>query len=242
MRALAISVDEKRFETIKQILAKDVRFEALNNKSLGIKLLPCPGDIDFFFVGCDYRCELRFCFEKFIFLSEYKQIPFLMINPLCLRIEDQLPELFLISCLEDYTLSPDQEKIFSKIKAWVDHSIFSGRLFHPASLHYKILEVQRIILSNPRLKDKVASLGGRVNLSPTWLSSKFKEISGMPLETFILKKKLCYSLWKIISTQQPIKTIALEIGYKPLSFSKRFHDFYGVAPSAIRKRPSFLLS
>lgn len=242
MRASAISVDEKRSKTIKQVLGKEVRFEMLNIESADKNLLFCPQNIDFFFVGCDYRCELQFCLKKFIFLSEYKKIPFLMINPLCLRTEVQLPELFLISGLEDYTFTADQEKILDKIKAYLDHSIFSGRLFHPSSLHYKVLEVQRIILSNPGLRGNVSSLAARVNLSLSWLSSKFKEISGVPLETFILKKKLCYSLWKIISTQEPIKTIALEIGYRPLSFSKRFHDFYGVAPSAIRKRPSFLLS
>lgn len=242
MRALAISVDEKRFETIKQILGKDVHFEVLNIKSSDKNLLLCPHNIDFFFVGCDYRCELQSCLKNFIFLSEYKQVPFLMIRPLCLRTEVQLPELFLISRFEDYTLTADQEKIFDKIKAYLDHSIFSGRLFHPASIVYKVFEVQKIILSDPRLRGNVPSLAAKVRLSPSWLFSKFKEISGVPLETFILKKKLCYSLWKIISTQEPIKTIALEIGYKPPSFSKRFHDFYGVTPSAIRKKSSFLLS
>jgi hypothetical protein len=51
---LAISVEEKRFRTIKQILGKDVQFEMLNIESADKNLLLRPQNIDFFFVGCDY--------------------------------------------------------------------------------------------------------------------------------------------------------------------------------------------
>ena len=42
---------------------------------------------------------------------------------------------------------------------------------------------------------------------------------------------LCRALWNIINTDKLIKTIALDLGYKPASFSERFKEHFGVAPS-----------
>ena len=228
-------------KTIKKILGGDVQFEKLEIKSSKDEIVPHHKDIQFFFVGCDYKCSLQQCLKKFEFLSEYKEIPFLIICPLLMRMKDRFSEFFLFSLYEDCAMLPIQEKILEQMKIWVDHLLFSGRQVHMADPIYKVLEVQRRIVSSPQKREGLSSLATRVNLSPSWLSFKFREISGVPLKKFILRKKFCYSLWQIVSTQKPIKTIALDLGYKPLSFTKRFHALFGVTPSAVRKKISSLL-
>jgi len=60
---------------------------------------------------------------------------------------------------------------------------------------------------------------------------------GLTLARFILKNQLCLALWQIISTGKRIKSIALDLGYKPGSFSERFKKEFGVSPSKIRRDP-----
>jgi AraC-like DNA-binding protein len=71
--------------------------------------------------------------------------------------------------------------------------------------------------------------------SPSWLSHDFKKLSGVSLQSYLAKIKCCSALWQIISTDKPIKSIALEAGYKPLYFSKLFNGIFGLPPSSLRK-------
>lgn len=159
-----------------------------------------------------------------------------------LEYERSILRVIFFSLYEDCAMSPIQEKILEQMKIWVNHLLFSGRQVHMADPIYKVLEVQRRIVSRPQKREDLSSLATRVNLSPSWFSFKFREISGVPLKKFILRKKLCYSLWQIVSTRKPIKRIAIEIGYKPLSFTKRFRALFGVAPYTIRKKLSSFLT
>mgnify|MGYP005831170425 CR=1 len=56
----------------------------------------------------------------------------------------------------------------------------------------------------------------------------------MTLRSFLIKNRPCLGLWRAMSTDRQIKTIALELGYKPLSFSKGFRQLFGVSPRAIK--------
>ncbi|MBC7363014.1 MAG: helix-turn-helix domain-containing protein, partial [Candidatus Aminicenantes bacterium] len=59
--------------------------------------------------------------------------------------------------------------------------------------------------------------------------------SGVSLQSYIAKMKCCSALWQIISTDKPIKSIALEAGYEPLYFSKLFHQIFDTPASSFRK-------
>lgn len=240
-KIILISVEERILKVIKKILYGNIKFERLEIKYINDEIIPYNEDIQFFFVGCNYKCRLHPCLKKFVFLSENKQIPFLIICPLALSMRDQFSDSFLFSLYENCTLTSTQEKIIKQMKMWVNHSLFSGIRVHPTNPISKILEVQRRIVSSSQERESLLSLAASMDISPSWLSFKFGEISGVTLEKFKLRKKFCYSLWQIVSTQKPIKTIAFDLGYKPLSFTKRFHAFFGVPPSAIRRKLSSLL-
>jgi AraC-like DNA-binding protein len=71
--------------------------------------------------------------------------------------------------------------------------------------------------------------------SPSWLSHNFKRLSGVSLQSYLANMKCCSALWQILASGKPIKTISLEAGYKPLYFSKLFHQIFDTPPSSLRK-------
>jgi AraC-like DNA-binding protein len=102
-----------------------------------------------------------------------------------------------------------------------------------------VLTLQTEIAENPNEIFDLKNSAETVGFSPCWLSHKFREISGITLERFILKNCLCHGLWNIISSDKLIKTIALDLGYKPASFSERFKEHFGATPSFIRDNVMF---
>ncbi|MFQ6069787.1 MAG: helix-turn-helix domain-containing protein [Methanosarcinales archaeon] len=241
-KVLLISIESNVLNTIKNILSGIVQLETLDSELNKNNIISPDDDIQFFFIGFDINCDLQLSIKKFVFLSENREIPFVVIEPLCLRIKDRFSGLFFISFFEDRPLTSLQRKILERIRTSLDRLVFSGKLVHPTDPIFNIIEVQRKIVNDLCKKHTLSSLATEVNLHPSWLSLKFKEVSGVTFKNYLLRKKLCYSLWQIVSTRKPIKRIALEIGYKPLSFTKRFHALFGVAPSTIRKRLSFFLT
>ena len=237
-KIVAISVKSVILTVIKDVLRGTARVINLDTEFNKNKTILVNNDLQFFFIGCDYKYQLHPLLKKFVFLCENKQIPFIIIWPMLLKMKNRPRGLFFFALYEDYSLSALQEKILQRIKISVNHSFFSGKLGHSSDPIYKILDVQRKLVSNPHKRESLLQLASKVGLSPSWLSFKFKDISGMSLESFLLRTRLCYSLWQIISTPKLIKTIALEQGYKPLSFTKRFHKVFGMSPSAVRNELS----
>ena len=241
-KVIAISLENKILKTITKILKETVRIEKWDEEVSKNGTISQHDGTQFLFVGCNYKCHLQKCLKRFVFLSERKEIPFMIIRPLLTVRNDRYSELFFSSLYEDYELTSSQERILDQMNASLDHLLFSGKIGHPTNPMFKILEVQRMLVTNPQQKYTLSSLATALNFSPSWLSCKFREISGLPLKNFELMTKFCYSLWQIVSTRNSIKRIALEIEYKPLSFSKRFHAVFGVAPSEIRKKLSSFLA
>lgn len=98
----------------------------------------------------------------------------------------------------------------------------------------KIIEVQKIILeSRPALRT-LAELAKQVGCSSAWLSHYFKKCTGLSLSYYWAKEKCCSALWQLISTDKPVKTIALEEGYHPLYFSQLFKKIFNMSPKKIR--------
>jgi len=237
-KIILVSIEGRISKIIKKVITGNFQFESLEIKHINRETLLYNNEIQFLFVGCNHDCQLHPCLKKFVFLYENMQIPFIIICPLVLSTNDQFSDSFLFSQYEDYVFSSTQERIIRQMKMCADHSLVSGIRVHPTNPISKIFEVQKKIVSSPQERENLLTLADKVNLSPSWLSFKFREISGMTLEKFILRKKFCYSLWQVVSTQKSIKMIALDLGYKPLSFTKRFHAFWGIPPSAIRKKLS----
>lgn len=239
-RVLTVSIDKGIFRFLENKCRETVcleKFDIYIDKGI----LP-EGDIHIMLMGCDYRCKLKRCLSKFVFFSQNRQIPFALVRSSYLREVYKSPKTLFFTVYEDYSLTSLQRKILSQIKIQIDHPLYSRKLIHPTDPIYKVLEVQRKIAENPQKRETLSSLASQVYLSPSWLSHQFKKISGISLDEFSLRIRFCYSLWKILSTRKLLKIIALDLGYKPLSFTKRFSSIFGVPPSEVRKNLSLLLT
>ncbi len=113
--------------------------------------------------------------------------------------------------------------------------------FHSSTLIQKILEVQRIVIENPSDYNNIRDIAFEVNLNPPYLSFKFKELTGISLNEFLRKIKLCNSLWEVISSEKPIKWIARKCGYTHETFTRIFSLVFGLSPNSVRKRLHQLL-
>jgi len=231
-KVLVISDDKRIFDFISNSLGSSILTE---NSGIDETILK-DNSYEFIFLGCDYRCSFIFCMRKFLFLEVNKEIPFLILRPILFEKRYKSHEGFISSIFENYTLSSFQEETIRKIKDSEYYGFSPGWRIHPLNPLFKVVMTQREIVENPSKRFNLFSLSGRINLSPSWLSLKFNEISGISFEKFSIKIRLCYSLWELLSTEKQIKSIAYEAGYKdPLSFTKGFHTLFGVAPSFVRK-------
>ncbi len=217
---------------------RDILGGLVSVKYYGIDVkIPDSSKIDFILAGCDYNCRLNFCAKKFSFLFEKRDVPFALIRPLYLekKLKKKISQGFILSLFEKHHFSPLQERILQELKNSSSYAS-SSRLMIPFHPFFKVIKVQKDAAENPHLIFHLSNLAKKVNISPSCLSTKFKEISGISLNSFLVKLKCCHALWEMISTEKLIKTIALEKGYQPLYFSELIHSQFGISPSFIRKK------
>jgi AraC-like DNA-binding protein len=195
--------------------------------------------IELIFFPCDFQCSLADCFPRFKFAHLCRDIPFAVVRFLRLDKRIQPEPVFSLSFFERYGLSAGQEEMIDKLRSSGSYSRNRISQLHPSQIVSKVLTLQTEIAENPNEIYDLKKSAETIDLSPSWLSHKFKEISGIGLERFILQNRLCRALWKIISTDELIKKIALNLGYKPASFSERFKEHFGATPSFIRDNVMF---
>jgi AraC-like DNA-binding protein len=198
--------------------------------------------LDLIFLVCDFQCSLAYCYEKFELAHFSKDIPFAVVRFLPVGKPDLLTARFSLSFFEKYHFSAGQENIIDKLRSSESYSRNLISRLHPSQIASKVLTLQTEIAENPNAIFDLRELAEKVRLSQSWTSHRFKEITGMTLQRFVMRNHLCYALWKIISTDKLIKAIALDLGYKPLAFCQRFRIEFGVAPTFLRKNYFDLLA
>jgi len=212
-------------------LEQDITLRALDAQK-GLKVRK---PINLLLLLCDFQCSLADCCTKLKFALSHRDTPVAMLKLLPFNKPIQSNSAFSIWCFfESVSLSPDQEVSFTMLR---DSRGYSRNLIaelNPGQIASKLLTLQAEIAENPQNLFNLKKSAEKVGLSPSWLSRKFREVSGLTLERYILRNRLCYALWNIISTDRPIKSIALDLGYQPGSFSERFKKEFGVPPSSIR--------
>ncbi len=228
---LVFSAKDRAATQVIHRLEHDIPIRALDTQQRAKRKKP----IGFLLLFCDFRCSPADCSTKLKFALAHRETPFAVLKLLPLNKQIQTESVFALCFLESVDLYPDQEESVMMLR---DSQSYSKNLIsrlNPGQIVLRVLSLQTDIAENPRdLLDPKKS-AEKFGLSPSWLSHKFREISGLTLERFILKNRFCLALWNIISTDIPIKSIALDLGYKPGSFSERFKKEFGASPSFIRK-------
>jgi len=208
--------------SIKKIDPVNPELDVLFGDKIRFKLLPC-----------DFKCEVQKCVRNFIFISQNIEIPCLIARPFLLEAPIYDNKLFHLFLFEECQLSDGQKYFLNETKVRMNNNSSSGNLYYSPSL-LKVLKTQKNMSENPAKSHSLSSLSADLDISPPYLSNIFKNHSGISLSAFSTKIKLCNALWELVSTEKQIKTIALDLGYKPLYFSNKFRASFGVPPSDIR--------
>ncbi|MBQ9951729.1 MAG: AraC family transcriptional regulator [Clostridia bacterium] len=81
-------------------------------------------------------------------------------------------------------------------------------------------------------------LAQRMGYSESYVSRKFREVSGMQLRDYMRSRKLAFALIRLRDTDEGILNIALDYGFSSHeAFTRAFKDAYGLTPSEYRQRP-----
>lgn len=81
-------------------------------------------------------------------------------------------------------------------------------------------------------------LSRKLGYSESYISGKFKEISGMRFRDYLRHRTLAFALKEVRDTSRGLLEIALDYGFSSHeAFSRSFKEAYGVTPSEYRSNP-----
>lgn len=87
----------------------------------------------------------------------------------------------------------------------------------------------------------VSEIAKAIGISAEYLSSIFKEVTGINVKYFLQTEKLNEAKFLLISTDMAISTIAYKLGYSSQShFSRIFKEYFKASPSSFRKGGGYI--
>lgn len=96
--------------------------------------------------------------------------------------------------------------------------------------------IQHYLDANFLQDDSLEDLSRRFGINLFKLKHGFKQLTGNSIKQYALGLKLAYAHQRILETDTPITTIALDLGYRqPGSFTRAFTKKYGISPHALRQ-------
>lgn len=100
------------------------------------------------------------------------------------------------------------------------------------------IELHRRITASPRIQDITpAMMAGWVNLSPSRFRVWFKSRFGIPPKRYLMSRRVNRAMRLLRETQQPLKSIANEMGYADLpAFYHDFQRFTRTTPARYRSK------
>src|SRR6266700_5746245 len=101
--------------------------------------------------------------------------------------------------------------------------------------HQTIACIKKYIADNPGERFSLAELSKRFLISPYHLCRTFKEISGIPLNKYILAKRLDKALQQVTYTPNTLHEIAADTGFNNYeSLSRAFKKQFNISPDDFR--------
>ena len=94
-----------------------------------------------------------------------------------------------------------------------------------------------LLINSDRPQIKVSDVAASIGISRGYLTRIFKKEMGISPQDFQRRFRMERAGDLLRSTQSPVSTVAEELGYTDvLSFSKSFHNYYGMSPTAFREQ------
>lgn len=181
---------------------------------------------------CSYRCSLRTCGLKMSIFAQIPEVPLIILRRAAFC--SPFDTTYFITVYSRAELTSLQAMYLSRIKSSSLYALSPHRYIHPANPFFKLLRVQSAI-TECQDHQTSASLSTLIKASYPWLSANFRKICGIKLSDLTRINKLCTALWKVISTDRPIKAIAYESGSGRSAFNGGFGRQFGCTPVSIRK-------
>lgn len=101
-----------------------------------------------------------------------------------------------------------------------------------------VLEMDKSIRAQNDEALTLASLASYLGYTESYVSRKFREISGMQLRDYLRYRRLAFALKDIRDTRDGILDIAVRYGFSSHeAFTRAFKEAYGMAPSQYRQHP-----
>ena len=101
-----------------------------------------------------------------------------------------------------------------------------------------ITEIDRCIRQQSDETVTLGTLAQKLGYTESYVSRKFREVSGMQFREYLRCRKLAFALQELRSTDDGILDIALRYGFSSHeAFTRAFRETYGVSPSEYRKNP-----
>lgn len=196
---------------VKSILGNEYSVEIIPNKNIRTRLPAC-------ILGyCDFSCTFERCLHLFILSYRFNKIPFALIRELKAPQDSspRRPEYML-----DWIRNIDGDARLAEIM-----NRYSSRCTFPFS-------VQRNIIERKGRCSRVLDIFS-IDTNPKMLARRFKIDSGIGLKAFMDRVRICNSLGELLCSDKCIKTIAIEFGYHPSSFSRAFYGLFIEWPSRV---------
>jgi AraC-like DNA-binding protein len=92
--------------------------------------------------------------------------------------------------------------------------------------------VDKNIEKEIRVKDLCTNFG----INRNKLQNFVKRLFGQTIHSYIIIQKMERAATKLRTTDTSIKTIAVELGYKPSNFNRKFKKVFGWSPNSFRKQ------
>ncbi|MFF2888864.1 helix-turn-helix domain-containing protein [Paenibacillus sp. NPDC057967] len=98
-----------------------------------------------------------------------------------------------------------------------------------------IHEIANYIRQHPGIPHRVEDLATRAQLSPRYFSTKFKEMVGMSVQTYMIRTRIDRAQHLLMHAGMNVTEVADALGYRDIFFfSRQFKQYTGRSPSEIR--------
>jgi AraC family transcriptional regulator, arabinose operon regulatory protein len=164
------------------------------------------------------------------------------------RVRDTgMMETYLNRCIRalnehSYQYEEEARQILALMLHFMNREQYESQ--HAQLANANIMEIHEIanyIRQHPSVWHRIPKLAQRVGLSPRYFALKFKEIMGVPIETFIIQVRICRAEHLLKYNQMLVSEVSDALGYKNMYyFSRQFKAYTGRAPSHVRKRMTTL--
>lgn len=141
--------------------------------------------------------------------------------------------------VKDYILKPvktdDIKSVFTQLKNDLDQKRVPSNMTEENYYQKVVHRIEKYVISN--LADaNLEEAGECVNLSGGYLSTLFRQETGMTFSDYVLREKMRYAKELLMEPNYKTYDVADKLGYEsPKNFSRAFRSYYGMSPREYRR-------